>query len=230
MKLIEAKNLAIGYGGKKIAEEINIEIEEGEYVCIIGENGAGKSTLVKTLLGLLKPIAGEISFEQGLKQKDIGYIQQDMIVKGDFPATVLEIVRSGLLNTPGSEFFYSRQAKKIADENIEKLGIENLKHSSFRELSGGQRQRTLIARALCSASKVLFLDEPVAGLDIETQDELYKILGKLHKEGMTIVMISHDIDNAIANATHIVDMKRTGSIIEDTETFLKTKRCDCSIA
>ncbi|MGP1570235.1 MAG: metal ABC transporter ATP-binding protein [Eubacteriales bacterium] len=225
MKLIEANNLAIGYGNKKIAEDINVTIQEGQYICIVGENGTGKSTFVKTLLGLLKPIAGEIRFENGLIQKDVGYIPQDMFVKGDFPATVLEIVCSGLLSMPGCEFFYNKEAKNIAEKNMEKLGISNLKNSSFRELSGGQRQRTLIARALCSATKILFLDEPVAGLDTETQDELYKILGNLNKEGMTIVMISHDIDNAVLNATHMMNMKKTGTILQDTQSFLMAKKC-----
>ena len=228
MELIEAKNLTIGYSGKKIAENINFTIKEGQYICIIGENGTGKSTLVKTLLGLLKPIEGDINFFDGLEKKDVGYIPQDMPVKGDFPATVVEIVRSGLLNMPECEFFYSKEAKALADKNMEKLGITELKKRSFRELSGGQRQRTLIARALCSAEKVLFLDEPVAGLDVETQDELYRILSELNNEGMTIVMISHDIDRAISNATHIIEMKKSDTFMKETEEFLMTKKCDCA--
>ena len=129
----------------------------------------------------------------------------------------------------GSGFFYSKEAKKTADENIEKLGIINLRNSSFKELSGGQRQRTLIARALCSAKKILFLDEPVAGLDMETQSELYRILRNLNEEGMTIVMISHDLDAAVSNASHIINMKKAGAKVQKADEFLSSKCDKCGI-
>lgn len=226
MKLIEANDLTVGYDNKKILQNINFSIEEGQYICVIGENGAGKSTLVKTILGLLKPISGQLSFENGLEQNQIGYISQGIIVKADFPATVLEIVRSGCLPKEGNRIFYSKKAKETSETAMEKMGITDLKNRSFRELSGGQRQRVLMARALCAAKKIIFLDEPVAGLDSETQMQLYKILRKLNVEGMTIVMISHDIDAVMANASHVLSVKNRKILMQSIEEYAQPV-CDC---
>ena len=204
MAELVCQNLSVGYDGKSVAESIDLTIEKGDYLFVVGENGAGKSTFMKTLLGLLKPISGNVVFD-GVKQKEIGYVPQQTSAQKDFPASVYEIVLSGCLSGCGFRPFYSKAQKDFARKNMELLGISDLAKKCYRELSGGQQQRVLLARALCAANKMLLLDEPVAGLDpIATQD-LYGIVRKLNEEnGMTIIMISHDISAALKNAKHVL--------------------------
>ena len=155
MKQLECINLDIGYNGKTIIENINFTIHKGDYFYIIGENGTGKSTLMKTILGLQVPIRGEIYFESAVKEEGVGYLPQSTAIQRDFPATVWEIVLSGCIKHCGIRPFYNKIEKKIALENMEKVGIHHLKKKSFQELSGGQQQRVLLARALCATKKLL---------------------------------------------------------------------------
>ncbi|MBO4251797.1 MAG: ABC transporter ATP-binding protein, partial [Clostridia bacterium] len=180
------------------------DIESGDYIAIVGENGAGKSTLMKTLLGLLPPVSGEIVFGEGLKKNEIGYLPQQTVVQKDFPASVWEVVISGCLSKTGLRPFYNKEEKKAALENIEKMGLTDLKTRSYRELSGGQQQRVLLARALCATKKILLLDEPVSGLDPIVTAEMYELIEKLNKDGTTIIMISHDIRSALDYANKIL--------------------------
>ena len=194
MAILTAKDLAVGYEKQPVLKNINFEIEAGDYFCIVGENGSGKSTLMKTILGLLPPIEGSIQVGQGLMKNQIGYLPQQSDVQRDFPATVFEIVLSGCQNGLKG-FFYSKAQKKMALENIEKMGISHLRNKCYRQLSGGQQQRVLLARALCATTKVLLLDEPVAGLDPNVTKEMYELIGQLNSQGLTVIMISHDIEN-----------------------------------
>ena len=187
---------------------INLKIEAGDYLCIVGENGSGKSTLMKTILGLQPPISGTIEFQEGLTQTEIGYLPQQSDIQKNFPASVFEIVLSGCQNRLGRKFFYSKNHKAMAEENLKILGISDLKNRCYRELSGGQQQRVLLARALCATKKVLLLDEPVAGLDPHVTDEMYRLIKKLNDEGLTIIMISHDIANVKNYATKVIDVNR----------------------
>ena len=204
MALIKCEKLSLGYDSNVIASDINFEINGGDYLCIVGENGSGKSTLMKTILSLQKPLGGSISFGDGLKQTEIGYLPQQTVVQRDFPASVWEIVLSGNLSGGGLKPFYSKEDKQRAQENIEKMGIENLKKRCYRELSGGQQQRVLLARALCATKKLLLLDEPVSGLDPKVTAEMYALIEDLNKQGITIIMISHDISAAVKYASHIL--------------------------
>lgn len=193
MPLLSFENVAIGYDNSVVAEDLNFSIEKGDYLAILGENGAGKSTLLKTMLGLIKPIKGKISFDAEVKKTEIGYLPQQTVVQRDFPASVWEIVISGCLARNGLRPFYTKEDKLLAESNIKKLGLEDLKKRCYRELSGGQQQRVLLARALCSSNKLLVLDEPVTGLDPKVTTQLYEIIESLNKEGITIIMISHDL-------------------------------------
>ena len=204
MSYVTVKDLEVGYDKSVISKKLNFKIEAGEYLCIVGENGSGKSTLMKTLLGLLKPIGGEIIRGDGLEADEIGYLPQQTIVQRDFPASVEEIVLSGCQSRSGFRPFYNKEEKKLARENMERMGIEDMAHKCYRELSGGQQQRVLLARALCSTRKVLLLDEPVAGLDPRVTADMYDLIEGLNKEGITIIMISHDIDAAMKYADHIL--------------------------
>ena len=205
MSQLTCTSLSLGYEGKEILSNLSFSVEAGDYVCILGENGSGKTTLMRTILGLHKPMKGSISTGDGLNRREIGYLPQQNSIQRDFPATVREIVISGFQGQCGFRPFYTREQKRRADENIELMGISHLKNRCYRELSGGQQQRVLLARALCATRKMLFLDEPVAGLDPKVTQEMYALIEKLNKElGITIIMISHDIRAAIQFSNKIL--------------------------
>ncbi|MBQ7200282.1 MAG: metal ABC transporter ATP-binding protein [Eubacterium sp.] len=204
MALITIQDLSLGYDSDIIIEDLNFEVNTGDYLCIVGENGSGKTTLMKTLLHLQEPIRGQILFGEGLKKNEIGYLPQQTIVQKDFPASVKEIVLSGCQGRLGLRPFYSAGEKELAKTNMKRMDITDLAGRSFRELSGGQKQRVLLARALCATQKVILLDEPVAGLDPVVTMEMYELIKRLNQEGITIIMISHDIAAAARYATHIL--------------------------
>ena len=205
MPLLSFENISIGYDNHSIVENLTFNIEKGDYLTILGENGAGKSTLLKTMLGLIKPLSGKIVFDKKVKRTDIGYLPQQTVVQRDFPASVWEIVISGCLGKSGFRPFYTKEEKALAEANIKKLGLEELKNRCYRELSGGQQQRVLLARALCSSDKILVLDEPVTGLDPKVTIQLYDIIDSLNKEGITIIMISHDL-HALKHANKVLHL------------------------
>ena len=204
MALLEVNDLSLGYDGKAIAEHLNFKVDAGSYLCIVGENGSGKTTLMKTLLHLQKPLSGTISYGDGLKPDEIGYLPQQTEVQRDFPASVYEIVISGCQSRLGRRAFYGKEEKALAADAMRRMAIEDLKDRCYRDLSGGQQQRVLLARALCAARKIILLDEPVSGLDPKVTAELYKLIEDLNREGVTIMMVSHDISTALRNATHIL--------------------------
>ncbi len=194
MELIKFRDVSFSYSGKDILTGVNLDINTGDYIYVVGENGSGKTTLIKGLLGLKKPNKGEIIFEASLGRNEVGYIPQQKDIKRDFPASVWEIVLSGRLNNKGKSLFYTRKDKAIANRNMEKLDILALKNKPYKFLSGGQQQRVLLARALCATGKLLILDEPDTGLDPEAKKDLYLILEDLNKnDGITIIMVTHDI-------------------------------------
>ena len=201
---ITVKNLSVGYEGEVVAGNINFTVNKGDYLCIVGENGSGKTTLMKTLLGLRKPMGGEIIMGDDLKKNEIGYLPQQTIVQKDFPASVREIVMSGFQGRCGLRPFYNKAEKEEAIMNMERMGIKDLADKCYRELSGGQQQRVLLARALCATGKILLLDEPVSGLDPKVTAEMYQLIKDLNKEGVTIIMISHDMEAASKYASHIL--------------------------
>lgn len=203
MAYLTVKNLSLGYENRVIADNIDFTVNQGDYLCIVGENGSGKSTLMKTLLGLKSPMSGEIVFGDGLKRNEIGYLPQQTAVQRDFPASVYEVVLSGCVGKNGWKPFYSGADKALAKQNTEKMGIFDLANKCYRELSGGQQQRVLLARALCATKKILLLDEPVAGLDPRVTVEMYHTIAQLNADGVTIIMISHDIA-AVKYASHVL--------------------------
>ncbi len=204
MALLTVSDLSLGYDSHAILENLNFTVEQGDYLCIVGENGSGKTTLMKTLLGLQEPVSGKIEIGDELKKNEIGYLPQQTVVQKDFPASVREIVLSGCQGRCGLRPFYNKEEKKLAEENMERMEISDLADKSYRELSGGQQQRVLLARALCATRKVLLLDEPVSGLDPKVTIEMYRLIAKLNKDGITVIMISHDIDSAVRYATHVL--------------------------
>ena len=206
MSLIKACNLTLGYEGKRVVDNLNFTVNSGDYLCIVGENGSGKTTLMKTILHLNPPISGKIEMGEGLKPSEIGYLPQQTEVQRDFPASVWEIVLSGNLGHSGLMPFYTKEQREKARKNLEKMGIADLSKRCYRELSGGQQQRVLLARALCATTKMLLLDEPVSGLDPNVTAEMYATIEALNNEGITVIMISHDMDAALKYATHILQI------------------------
>ena len=206
MSLLTVNDLTIGYEYSALVGNLNFSVNKGDYLCIVGENGAGKSTLMKTLLGLLKPISGEIIAGDGLKRNEIGYLPQQTEVQRDFPASVTEVVMSGFAGAMKLRPFFSRKEKETALKNMERMGIAEFKDACYRELSGGQQQRVLLARALCATSRLLLLDEPVSGLDPKVTEDMYRLIADLNREGTAIIMISHDLNAAVSYASHVLHM------------------------
>lgn len=204
MAQLKCENLVLGYDSKPVVSGLSFEVNEGDYLYVIGENGSGKSTLMKTLLGLSSPISGKIEFSDGVGKKQIGYLPQQTAVQRDFPASVKEIVLSGTVSKQFSPF-YTKEQRETAEKNMERMGISEISSRCYCELSGGQQQRVLLARALCATEKMLLLDEPVAGLDPKVTEEMYSLVEKLNKElKITVIMISHDLAATEKYASHIL--------------------------
>jgi len=221
---ITCDNATFAYGGKVVVESLSFQISYGEYLCIVGENGCGKSTLVRGILGLKQPSAGKINVEKGIKRGEIGYLPQQSAVQKDFPAGAYEVVLSGFLSRQGFLPFYSKQDKREARENMERLNISDLAGSCFRELSGGQQQRVLLARAMCAARKLLVLDEPSLGLDPYAAADLYEMISEINREtAVTVIIVSHDIHNAVKYAGKILHISGRETLFESAQEYTKTK-------
>lgn len=220
MALIKCENLSFGYDSKLVVDNINFEVNKKDYICVVGQNGAGKSTLMKGLLRLKKPSDGIIAFGDGLQANEIGYLPQQTDIQKDFPASVQEVVLSGCLNKLGLIPFYKAKHKKLAKENMEKLGILNLAKKSYQELSGGQQQRVLLARALCATTRLILLDEPVAGLDPIMTQELYKIIDDINQSmDIAVMMVSHDVHSAVQHADKILHLSNTQLFFGSVEEY-----------
>ena len=217
MPQIICENVSLGYENRPILKDLSFTVNSGDYLCIVGENGSGKSTLMKTMLALTPPLAGCIRMEEGLTSTQIGYLPQQTQVQRDFPASVREVVLSGFQGRCGLRPFYTKAEKKAAQENMERMAISQFARKCYRELSGGQQQRVLLARALCAASRLLILDEPITGLDPAAAQDLYKTLAYLNeKEGMAVVMVTHDLRSALRSAKTVLHIGRRGDVFSGT--------------
>ena len=196
-KIIKVEDLTVAYFDKPVLWDIDVEFPEGQMSAIIGPNGAGKSTLLKTILGLIKPLSGEIKIDNKSYKdmyKEIGYVPQKESVNWDFPTTVFEVV---LMGTYGKLGWFKRPGKKekvIANDAIEKMGMTLFSNHQISELSGGQQQRVFLARALAQQAQIYFLDEPFAGVDKKTELIIIQVLKELKKEGKTIITVHHDLN------------------------------------
>lgn len=207
MAILKVENLKVSYSNHTALENINFEINEGEYVCLVGENGSGKSTLVKTIVGLLKQDEGNI--ELGISLDEVAYLSQTNLKDLNFPATSKEIIMSGVQKHRKIPF-YTKKDKEVYEKVIKQLKIEDLQFRRIGDLSGGQKQRVLIARALIRQPKLLILDEPATGLDVNITKELYKILEKQNQENkMTILMATHDLDEIEESNPRIICLAKT---------------------
>lgn len=206
MALITFEGVGLSYGGDNVAHDVSFSVRSGEFWGIIGENGSGKTTLMKALLGLIPCASGRIVMGEGLKPNEIGYLPQQSVIQKDFPASVGEVVLSGTIGYRGMKPFYGKKERALAEQNMEMLGILPIAKKSYQELSGGQQQRVLLARALCATRKCLVLDEPTTGLDPVVTAEFYKLLNTVNARGMTIIMVSHDVEEAVRSCSHILHL------------------------
>lgn len=207
MPMINCKNLVFGYGGKPVSTALNFSVNEGDYLAIVGENGSGKTTLMKTLLGLIQPISGCLTYSDGYDRNCIGYLPQRSELEKEFPASVKEIVMSGNINSLHKCFFYNKKVMERTERIMRDLNVDDLQSFPYGRLSGGQQQRVLLARALCATKNIMLLDEPVTGLDQKSAQEMYEMIEHLNKERrITILMISHDIPSVVCYASHILQL------------------------
>jgi zinc transport system ATP-binding protein len=193
--LIEIRDLTVGYGTSIILHDVNLKIDDCDFIGVIGPNGGGKTTLLKALLGLLEPVKGEIRFSEAMTEGNIhriGYLPQINNIDRKFPITVFDVVKSGLMSRKRLFSSYSGKEVEYAKELLSQMGIYEIRDKAIGELSGGQIQRTLLCRALVNQPKLLVLDEPNTYVDNRFERELYEKLRKLNEE-IAILLVSHDL-------------------------------------
>lgn len=222
MALITSEKLTLAYDSLPVATDIDFSVNEGDYLCIVGENGSGKSTLVKAILGLHPIAGGTLTVSDEARAAGIGYLPQHTPAQRDFPASVREIVRSGCVRRAGLRPFWSAADRKLADEAMTRMGIDHLAGKCYRELSGGQQQRVLLARAFCATGKLIVLDEPIAGLDPLAMNEMYRMIADMNRDDVAVVMVSHDVSAAVNYATHILHIGKTAHFFGTAEHYLWT--------
>lgn len=223
-KILEVKNLNFSYKDQKILRDISFEVEDQDYIAIIGPNGSGKTTLIKLLVGLLESKDNSIRYNTKNEDINIGYVPQK-IVKADnlFPASVEEIILTGLLYEKSFFKFYTKEDYKRVDEILNKLNSSDLKNKKIGSLSGGQQQRVLLARAMIKNPEILILDEPTSALDPTMTEEFYKICKELNNQGVTIILISHDIKSVEKYVNKVLYLKNEILFFGEYEEFKHSK-------
>ncbi len=241
--ILSVKNLQLGYGKQVILRKISFDVKDGDFIAVVGANGSGKSTLIHALLGLIKPLSGDIHFGCHLNHTHIGYLPQEMRHVTNFPATVEEIVLSGTLGRLKMRPFYGPAEHRAVKGCLKALGISKLLKASFADLSGGQKQKVLLARALAASSELLILDEPSNNLDYESREDFYQTLKQLNGQkpgsrahhgssstgaadnaeanGLTIIMITHDLDAQDLIGNKVLAIKNGTAELYDTADYLR---------
>ena len=220
MTVFSCDNVSLSYDKNTVLSDLSFSVKKGDYLCIVGENGSGKSTLMKALLGLIPTASGSILYSDGFSKRSIAYLAQQNELQKEFPASVYEVVLSGRLSQKGIFGFYHKEDRARCERVMEELSITPYRDRSFRELSGGQQQRVLLARALVSEAELLFVDEPTTGLDPVVTQEFYRLIERAHKSGMTVVMVTHDIEAAVRYATDILHLQNKPLFFGSVEDYL----------
>jgi len=203
--LVTFSNLSAGYHGQAVVERVDLTIMRGDFVGFVGPSGAGKTTLLRTMLGAVDVYAGAIDIARDGKGKArSGYVPQIETVDWHFPTTVEEVVMMGLAARGGILPWSSREQREAAQSTMSRLGIGHLRRRHIRELSGGQQQRVFLARALVSGPQLLLLDEPTAGVDIKTRDDMLHLLDDINHDGVTIVLTTHELNAVAAHLPWVV--------------------------
>jgi zinc/manganese transport system ATP-binding protein/zinc transport system ATP-binding protein len=210
--LVELKQVAFGYGETPVLEHINLHVHPGQFAALVGPSGAGKSTLLKLILGTLAPTIGEVYIEghvlNGRPAPQVGYVPQLETVDWNFPVTVEEVVLMGRIRRSGVWPWPSPADKQRLRAILEQLEIDHLAKQHIRNLSGGQQQRVFLARALIAEPELLVLDEPTSGIDMRTTENVLHLLARLNRQGITILMTTHDLNTAAAHIPWIICLNR----------------------
>lgn len=208
---IDITNLSFSYEHDVILDNINLHVENKDFLAIIGPNGGGKSTLCKLIIGLLKPNSGTIQINGEKISKSlsqIGYVPQNTNVNTHFPIKVLEVVMMGHVGDKPPLIGYKKEEMNCALNALEQVGMQNFAQKKIGELSGGQRQRVMIARALCAHPNILLLDEPTSNIDVKGQKQIYELL-KLLNKSITIIVVSHDLSIIMQYANKVAYVNKT---------------------
>ncbi|MBP1988102.1 metal ABC transporter ATP-binding protein [Halolamina salifodinae] len=227
MAVVEVEDVMFAYSDRPVVEDVSLEVEQGDFLGLVGPNGSGKTTLLELMIGLRRPDSGSVRLfgqpahasETG---KRVGFVPQDVAeTEGEMPVTVREVVRMG--RYPRRLFGrFTDEDRAAVDAALRRVEIEDLAERRVGRLSGGQRQRVFIARALAAEADLLALDEPTVGVDAESREAFYDLLGELNDEGMTIVLIEHDIGVVTSRASEIACLNRELYFHGDPETFVET--------
>lgn len=227
---VAVRQLSVSYGGIDAISDISIDIKKGEFLGITGPNGGGKTTLLSAILGLIKPISGDIKIlgcDINKGRRLIGYVPQTAAVDRDFPITVSETVMTAYLKNGLHPFKkFGTNEKQKALETLRKVGLENHSGNLISQLSGGEFQRLLIARALATEPQILLLDEPTSNIDKDSREKIYKLLKELNLKGVTVVMVTHDLQSISALFSRLLCINRTIVFDGAPSDFLGGNRCD----
>jgi zinc transport system ATP-binding protein len=211
MGVIEIKNLSFSYKKEKVLEDINLTVEDKDFLAIIGPNGGGKSTLLKNMLAIITPTSGEINVLGSKPEKNlskIGYVPQNTNINTHFPIKVIEVVMMGHVGHKRPLFGYKKEEIACAMGALAQVGMDTFSEYKIGDLSGGQRQRVMIARALCAHPSILLLDEPTASIDVSGQRQIYELLKLLNKT-ITVIVVSHDISVILSYADKVAHINKT---------------------
>jgi zinc transport system ATP-binding protein len=210
--VVDLTDVTFGYAAVPVVEDVTLRVDPGEYVAVVGPNGSGKSTLMKLMLGLLRPDEGVArlfgdpahAFEDGER---VGYVAQNASAAKEMPITVREVVKMGRFSHVGFGRL-SRADWRVVDDALDTVGMTAFANRRIGQLSGGQRQRAFIARALASEADLLVLDEPTVGVDVESVEAFYDLLKALNGQGITVLLIEHDLSAVVEHADRVVCMNR----------------------
>ena len=212
---LRLRDINAGYNGRIQLRDVSIDIDDRDFVGIVGPNGGGKTTLLRVILGLLPPYSGTIEYLRNGERADslsVGYLPQTRDIDTDFPISVGDIVASGM-NSPRRLFGgYSKEQRRMAEETMRTIGIEDMKHRTVKALSGGELQRVLFARALVSRPEVLVLDEPDNFVDDDFETFMYDTIRSVNKDA-AVIMVSHDTDFVTTNAKKIIEVNERVKIL-----------------
>lgn len=208
--IIELNKASYAFGSEPVLNDVTMAVHAGDYMGIIGPNGGGKTTMLKLMLGIFKPDQGSVRlFGKPLHDftdwSRIGYVPQKVMnVEARMPISVLEVVLFGRVKKRGLLRRFTAEDLTTARAALTKVDMQAFAKRQITALSGGQQQRVFIAKALASEPEVLLLDEPTVGIDLQSQHDFYKLLDKLNHDGITLVMVSHDVDVMVKEVNHLV--------------------------
>ena len=203
MTLLALRAAHLGYASQEVLHDVHLAFETGEFVSVVGGNGSGKTTLIRSLLGVLPLRAGHLDRSPDAR---LGYCPQQLALDPLFPLCALEVVEMGLWRSPRLLGRISREDRAFAADCLVRVGMAAEAGRLFRELSGGQKQRVLVARALASRPNLLLLDEPTAGVDRRARAAIRDMLGELWRDGVTVVVVTHDSEGVGAAASRVLEV------------------------